>query len=772
MIEKEPTDSKTKDHGEIVRKPGISISWAWLFPVLAAAATAWLFWSDWKSEGPKVEILFDTAPGVQAGKTPLIYRGVTAGMVKELRLDKNLDKVVVIVRLKAFAADLAREGTTFWIDQPVVGLGKTSGLDALIQGNSLQARIGDGPPADHFIGADQVPLTPLESPALILKLRAKSIPFLDRGSPLFYRGVAVGMVEEKSFDETGDPYLRVVIEKEFANVVRSNARFWPVPATSVNVGPGGVKLELMGLKAMLLGGVQFDVFDKPGAPVRTGAEFELCSDQAAARASGPPVRISFGNGQGILAGQTEVRYLGMPVGLVEAAKLNEATQTVDTVVRFQPAFENLHKAGTVFALVRPHISLDGVTGMETLISGVYIDCLPGVAGESTRDFEGVTISNDGFASAGAQREGVHVTLFADALPPMGEGAPVLYRGIMVGKVLGKAIGKNGEPILNLMVRKAYATALTANARFWTLPAISMQAGPGILNLDVAGIQSLIKGGIAFDVFDTPQAAAVDGARFELFATESAARAISPPIRIAFDNGQGLLAGRTQVRYLGMPVGLVERVDAENGAVEATVRLDAGYDFLRREGSAFSVVRLNVSLNGVSGLETALSGVYIECVPATGGKLIDKFTGVSSTKAAFEEAEEQGLEVVVTTTHTNISLEAPVFFRGLMVGKVARKVLSDNGRKVGLCVVIKQQYANLIRTNTKFWDVSGVKVTLGFLSLKVQTGSLDALARGGVEFATPDEPDMGPRAKKGQEYELNASPRREWLRWNPAINAGS
>ena len=228
---------ETVDHGEVTRHRGLRISWAWLFPVLAAAATAWLFWSNWKSNGPEVEIEFDTAPGIQAGKTPLIYRGVMAGKVTGVRLDRELNKVVLVVRLKEFAAGLAREGTVFWIDQPVVGIGETSGLDALIQGNSLQARMGGGPSATHFTGADRVPVTPLESPALVLKLRAATIPFLDRGSRLFYRGVAVGLVEDKVLDEKG-PYLRVVVEKEFASAVRSNARFWPVPATSLKIGPG------------------------------------------------------------------------------------------------------------------------------------------------------------------------------------------------------------------------------------------------------------------------------------------------------------------------------------------------------------------------------------------------------------------------------------------------------------------------------------------------------------------------------------------------------
>ena len=762
-------ENEPADHGEVVRHSGVRISWAWVFPILAAAATAWIFWTNWKSNGPEIEVIFDEAPGIQAGKTVLIYRGVTAGKITAVRLDSNLEKVVVTVRLKAFAAGLAREGTVFWIEQPVVGLEDTSGLDALIQGNSLQARMGHGEPATHFVGRDKAPLTPLESPTLILRLRAPSIPFLDRGSPVFYRGVAVGVVESKDLDAKGNPYLRVMVEKEFTTSVRSNSRFWPVPATSLKIGPTGVRLDILGLKAIMLGGVEFDVFGAPGAEVQDDTEFTLYTDRATAQATGTPVRVSFRDGHGIQAGVTEVRHLGMPVGYVEAATLNPASQSVDTVVRFQPAFEQLHNAGAVFTLVRPRISLQGVSGLETLVTGPYIDCVPGAGGEIADNFQGVSIEDEGLVTSQSESEGIRVTLHAKALPPLGEGAPVLYRGIAAGRVAAKAIDANGEPFLDVVIRKEFAKLVRGNARFWQVPATSVQAGPGILNVDVASLETLVQGGVAFDVFGAPGAAAAGGAKFELFATESAARATSPAIRIVFDNGQGLLAGQTQVRHLGVPVGLVESVTPRKGKVEAVVRLNDGYDYLRREGSAYSIVRLNVSLNGVTGLETAVSGVYIECVPSEGGKLTDAFTGVSLASADFEKKAEQGLEVVVTTPRTNIAVDAPVLYRGIVVGKVLRKTLAADGRNVGLCAVINPPYASLVRANTKFWDASGMKVSLGFVYLKVQAVSLDALAHGGLAFATPDDP--GPAVERGHEFELNAAPRSEWLRWAPAMPDG-
>ncbi|MFZ4681940.1 MAG: MlaD family protein, partial [Terrimicrobiaceae bacterium] len=479
-----------------------------------------------------------------------------------------------------------------------------------------------------------------------------------------------------------------------------------------------------------------------------------------------PVRISFRNGHGIQAGQTQIRYLGLPIGYVETATLNAAEQSVDTVVRFQPEYDHLRTAGAVFSLIRPHISLEGVSGLEALAGGPFIDCRPGTGGELADTFEGRALSDDGWQTVQSVKEGLSITLQAKNLPAMGKGTPVLYRGLVAGRVEDRTINADGTPGLAVTIRKEFAQTLPRNARFWQVPALSVQAGPGVLNMDVAGLQSLVQGALAYDVFSAAEAPAAAGAKFELLPTEAAARATSPPIRITFENGQGLLAGRTEVRYLGQPVGLVESVSSKSGKVEAIIRLNDGYEFLRREGSAFAVMRLNVSLNGISGLETVVSGVYIECVPATNGPLRDRFTAVTPAKAAFEQTEQRGFEVVITTARSTIAVDAPVTYRGVVVGKVLRKVLANDGRDVGLCLVIDRPYASLIRDNTKFWDASGMKISLGFFNLRVQNASLETLARGGIAFATPDTP--GQRVRPGHEFPLNPAPRREWLRWSPAV----
>ena len=203
-------ESSHDDHGVIAPKKGLRISWVWLFPVLAAFAAATMFYRNWSNEGPTIYVQFASAPGIKPEKTLLYYRGVEAGTVMGIELGKNLDTVLVKVRLRKYAEDLARGGTLFWIDQPVFNLAKPSGIESLIEGNSLQARKGSGPPSYFFVGSDEVPLAPLEGEPLMIRLTSSSIPSVETGAEITYRGLPVGLVRKKGLVENGAPYLEIM----------------------------------------------------------------------------------------------------------------------------------------------------------------------------------------------------------------------------------------------------------------------------------------------------------------------------------------------------------------------------------------------------------------------------------------------------------------------------------------------------------------------------------------------------------------------------------
>lgn len=739
----ESKQPSVQDHGKVVKSRSALLSWTWLFPLLATAVAVWFFWENWKSEGPNIEIRFASAPGIQPDKTVVTFRGVTAGKVTDVQLDPTLNDVVVHVRLNTFAKGLAREKTDFWIDQPEISLNGATGITALIQGNSIQARVRGGGYATHFRGLDTPPLVTTEVPGLLAYLSAPSIWFLERGTPIYYHGVLVGMVGDKKVGENGQATLLIGFTEEASKLINSHSRFWVLPATSLDISPRGAHVNIAGLKTLLDGGIAFDQFSPGGEAATNSSCFTLSPNEAAARAEGPALHLTLPEGRGLIPGETRVCYLGQPIGLVERVQSDPASGMVDAVIHLEAAYTNFAKADTLFTLVSPSVTPHGVSGLDTIVTGSYISCEPGISAAPVDHFVVQTSDQTPFGKS------LHLFLTANQLPSLSKGSPVYYHGLKAGSVLSTGLDKQKHPQMEISIDPAFRDALHANSRFWRVPATSVSAASGVLSVEVQGLASLIDGGIAFDTFGTAQGEPAEASTYSLLDNEKLASAISAPIHIAFANGRGLLPGKTEIRYLGVPVGIIESVHPlPNGKVETVARLQPGYDFLCRSGSIFYMAHPNVSLNGgLKGIETIVSGIYIECIQGKGA-WADTFVGSIDPDAQL--LDNNGFEIKLTTDSTSINPGALVMYRETRVGEVAAKTLSKDGHHVLLTLEIKPEYRHLITDQSCFWDNSEASLKIGFLKVRLRAPIMTAI-NGRIAFMTPDV--SAPPSKADHVFEL-------------------
>ena len=502
------------DHGKVVRKR-FRVSWAWLFPVIALVSAGWMYFDYLDSLGPEIEIRFSDAPGMEARKTPLVFRGVKAGSVTKVHLDKDLNEAVVTVRLEKFASGLAVETTDFWIERPEISLQGASGLTSLIEGNSIHARKGTGKRRLHFDGLDASPLLSDDVSGLRIRLVSEQSRPLARGALVVYRGVEVGRVREQSLTPEGKPYIDIEVEPGKRSLLRSSSRFWTVPASSVTMGPGGIRVDLTSLDTLLQGAVAFDDFGVSGALLEDGATVPLLESEALAKACGPPISITFPIGRGLRPGQTRLTYLGVPVGMVTAAKPVDGR--VEVVAQLNPGFDFLRLSGSGFTLVEPEFSLKGVTGLDTLITGVVIECEPGRGSTVKSSFTGRVPKDENVAAE--QSEAGRKFRLVSRATSTGEGAPVLYRDLQVGVVLDKNLTKDGQSVeLVIGVQSEYAHLVRQNSVFWDER--GLRGSIGFLNINLrAALPLPIAGGGGAVAFGTPDKAAPPaqaGALFTLY----------------------------------------------------------------------------------------------------------------------------------------------------------------------------------------------------------------------------------------------------------------
>jgi paraquat-inducible protein B len=264
--------------------------------------------------------------------------------------------------------------------------------------------------------------------------------------------------------------------------------------------------------------------------------------------------------------------------------------------------------------------------------------------------------------------------------------------------------------------------------------------------------------VTFDLFDQPGIPATEADIFQLYNNQPLAAATSTPVNISFKFGRGLLAGKSELRYLGVPVGVVEQIYPKDGAVEVVARFRSGHDQLRRNGTTFAIVEPVISLQGVTGIETLLSGVYIQCIPGKGDGYANSFVGVTTSDPQI--LQEEGFELQLTTAETRIQPGAQIVYRSTEVGEVTGKSISDDGQRVILDIRIDTEYQHLVRDNSRFWDASTLEASIGFIKLKIKTGALLG-PTGRIALASPEM--AGGQAAEGAIFELYDTPQEKALR---------
>lgn len=249
--------------------------------------------------------------------------------------------------------------------------------------------------------------------------------------------------------------------------------------------------------------------------------------------SGPTITIRFRDVDGIRPGQTPLQYHGGDMGQVVSLALDADRQHTTVKVKLRGDAAPLARAGSVFWIVRPQFATGELTGLGTLITGPYIDVLPG-NGAATNHFAGVEQSPRVY-----DPQGLRIVLLAYEAGSLRAGVPIYYRGIEVGSVEKTELGTNAtEVLIRCVIRQRYATLVRAESKFWNVAGLDVRLSlfHGA-EVNVESLKSLLIGGIEFATPNDASAEPVkDGTFFQLYAkAEKDWAKWSPSIPLAPEN---------------------------------------------------------------------------------------------------------------------------------------------------------------------------------------------------------------------------------------------
>jgi len=324
-----------------------------------------------------------------------------------------------------------------------------------------------------------------------------------------------------------------------------------------------------------------------------------------------------------------------------------------------------------------------------------------------------------------------------------------------------------DVLINAVLNPERRGLITENSRCYPQPAVNFSGGLSGINLKVAPVSALLRGGIAC----LPAAGKMPPKKpLPLYGSrEEAENADNPLITIRMKEIGGLREG-APLRYRGVDIGVANAIRFGNGAKEIVVkaRMKPEITPLLLAGSRFWLAKPEISLNGLRGADALLGG-YLLFLPGNGPPSRE-FVALDEPPQD-QAADATGLTLILEAKQLGSLVPgSPVYFRQVQVGEVAATRLAKGFGQVFITIRVAPSYAALIHQGTQFWNVSGIEVKAGLFSgVKIKSESFTSLMKGGITLATPPGAAAGNRAENGAHFTLHSEMKKEWQGWLDAPN---
>ncbi|MDV6319105.1 intermembrane transport protein PqiB [Chromohalobacter sp. HP20-39] len=277
---------------------------------------------------------------------------------------------------------------------------------------------------------------------------------------------------------------------------------------------------------------------------------------------GPTITLEMKNAEGIEAGKTLIKTRNVQVGRVEEVALSDDMSHTVITARMKPDTERMLNNETRFWVVKPRIDREGISGLGTVLSGAYIQLLPGSSDESQRNFDVL----DQPPVAPPDAPGIRINLVSQVGSSLRTGDPITYQGFTVGRVENTEFDPQEKEMRHrLYIQSPYDVLVTDTTRFWVSSGIDLSLNSQGFQVNVESIESLIGGGVTFGVPEDVKMGqpAEPGATYQLFSDRESAREGTfdrylDYVLLVDDTVRGLGKG-DPVEYRGVRVGTVEAV---------------------------------------------------------------------------------------------------------------------------------------------------------------------------------------------------------------------
>ncbi len=274
-----------------IPKKRTRLSLVWVIPIVAAAAGVWIAVTKILDKGPEITIVFDSADGLTANKTKIIYDGLDVGILTAIHLMDDHKHVIATAEMSPKAKDFLVQDTKFWVVKPRMSGLNVTGLGTLLSGYYIGVQLGQSHESARRFTALAVPPLSDDVAGRIFLLKTEELGSLGEGTPIYFRKLPAGQVVSYELDKDGKFLnVKIFVQAPYDQYVNPDTRFWNAGGVDLSLSASGLRVQTESVMAILAGGIAFETpaSDSPLPPADAGTTFNLFHNRT--EAFRPPPR--------------------------------------------------------------------------------------------------------------------------------------------------------------------------------------------------------------------------------------------------------------------------------------------------------------------------------------------------------------------------------------------------------------------------------------------------------------------------------------------------
>ncbi len=685
----------------------------WVIPIIAIIISGIMLFNEYARMGESVVIIFKDARGFKQDETPIKYKGILIGTVKEIEVDPNdLSKFVITAKIKKSFVKYLTEGARFWKVSPKLKPTEFTGLSTFFSGTYIEFSPATSDPQKlnklkskrRFYGFEEEPKTNVT----YFRLYGEDGSLIE-GAPVLYKNFIVGNITKKALKGREIEYI-ISIGNKFASLVKTGSHFWKISPVDIKASLPDFQVKVNNVFNFFFGGIQFDSPEDSQSVCsldKNSKEFAVCNkkgfylfpSRGDTEYSLKKIKLVLKNAHKVQSSLKLVYYKGDVAGKVVSSYYDVAKDTRYLYVKMKRKYFIFLSYKSIFWIEKPDIENLNV---QSIVKGTHIEF-------SFYNRKSQYKNQYTLYPSKPYNNVKHIILQSTEEVGLSKGDYLFYGKTVIGEVVSVRL-KDGEEKYHCIIYREFSKLLKDNPVFYKKSGIQGSMSAAGIDFSVSPLKELFFGGVG--LIKSKSKVKQNKNVFPLFKSRKEAECYvylnggGIKFSLLSDNLQGVYKGMP-IYYRGMKIGKVYGIkfDKSKNIFMLKGFVEENFKVFVKANSIFyksSGIDLKIGLGKfdikTENIVSLLKGAIV---------LKNKDNKVLPAKDEYKLLSSEELERTDFVKATLISDSAyglkegsAVVYRGVNVGAVKSMQVKNN--KVEITLLLNKEYAYLLDTNSRFY----------------------------------------------------------------------